>query len=273
MNKKASLFLTFLLAIGLLMAVIVPVSNSALAAAEPQSIVFTPTPGADGRILYIVQAQDTCMTIALRYLNGDVDKLRELNNLDTDCVIIPNQELLLGTHLEPTSTPGPSPTPTQPPPTATPFAGNGEICIMLYDDVNGNAMLEPGEAPIAEGAISIMDVKGEITRNGKTASQPDPVCFSDLPEKEYNISVGPPEGYNATTAMNYTLTLKAGDKSIMNFGAQLSSVAAPVPVSEGGRSPLLAIAGLLLLLAGVLTGVYFVFLRKQSPPSDLPPAP
>lgn len=241
------------------------------ASGQPQ-VVTTPTPDAEGNILYTVQAGDTCLSIALRFLNGDVNKLRDLNQLNEACGINENQKLLLGTFIQPSATPGPSPTPTIPLPSPTPFPGNGEICILLYNDINGNAMLEPGEAAIPAGAISIMDVKGEITRNGKTGSEPDPVCFSDLPEKEYNISVGPPEGYNPTTAMNYTLKLKAGDKSIMNFGAQLSSAAAPVPVNEGGRSPILAIFGILLLLAGLMLGLYFVFLRRTPPSDPLPPS-
>ena len=82
-----------------------------------------------------------------------------------------------------------------------------------------------------------------------------------MPEGDYNVSVGPPEGYNPTTAMNYPLVVKAGDLSILNFGAQLSSAAEPPSVEEGGRSPLMLIIGAVLILVGV--GVAFYFFRMK----------
>ena len=49
----------------------------------PQAYYYTPTPQADGRILYTVKANDTCISIAL--LNGITeDDLRNLNNLQGD---------------------------------------------------------------------------------------------------------------------------------------------------------------------------------------------
>ncbi|KUK46184.1 MAG: hypothetical protein XD73_0950, partial [Anaerolinea thermophila] len=49
----------------------------------PQAYYYTPTPQADGRIMYTVKANDTCISIAL--LNGITeDDLRALNNLQGD---------------------------------------------------------------------------------------------------------------------------------------------------------------------------------------------
>lgn len=65
-----------------------------------------------------------------------------------------------------------------------------------------------------------------------------------------------PEGYNPTTRMNYALTLQAGNSSTLDFGAQLSSQALPTPVAEGGRSPLMGILGVAVVLAGIGLGIY-----------------
>jgi hypothetical protein len=64
-------------------------------AAPPAQIpIYTPTPGPDGRIIYIVQANDTLLGIAL--LTGvPIEQLRALNNLSSD-TIFEGQELLLG---------------------------------------------------------------------------------------------------------------------------------------------------------------------------------
>lgn len=252
MRQKTFLPLGLLLVFGLLLLMAIP------AAANPQAQAFyqTPTPGPDGRIIYTVKAGDSCLSISL--LTGmDITQLRLLNNLDEECFLSEGQELLLGVIEEVEPTAGPSPTPTQSPPTPTPFSGNGEICVYLFNDVNGNAMAEESETGIKGGAISLTDRQGQISRTKNTESIDEPVCFEDLPEGEYNISVAPPEGYNPTTTMNYPLVLNAGDYSIVDFGAQISS-AGEAPVEEaGGRSPILGILGAVLLLAGVGLGIYF----------------
>ncbi|KPL84005.1 hypothetical protein SE15_02105 [Thermanaerothrix daxensis] len=222
----------------------------------------TPTALPDGRILYVVQPQDTCIRISL--LTGvSIDDLRLLNGLDANCTLREGQSLLLGT-VAPTPTPfGPTETPTPLLPSPTPFQGNGRICVFLFNDINGNALVEEGESGIAGGAISVTDRLGRISREGVSQSGTDPVCFEDLPEGDYNISVAVPEDYNPTTRMNYALTLRAGDTSTLDFGAQLSSRAQPSDVAGTQRSPLLAILGAVLLLFGVGLGLYARFIMRR----------
>jgi LysM repeat protein len=222
---------------------------------QAQAFYYTPTPDADGRIMYVIKEGDTCISISLlNYV--DLDTLQMLNNLNADCILIPGQKLLLGTVVAPTPG-GPTATPTALLPSPTPFIGNGEVCIVLFNDINGNALAETGETAIGDGAISLSDRLGKVSLTGKTsASIEEPSCFSDLPEGEYNISVAVPEGYNPTTRMDYALSLKAGDRSTLDFGAQLSSQGQPETVAEGGSSPLLGILGGLVVLAGIGLGVY-----------------
>lgn len=274
MSKKIFLAPGLFLITAFLFLIAVPVAASPL---HPQAVQYTPTPDESGRYLYIVEDGDTCLSIALRFMDGDVNKLIELNNLDSDCLISTDQKLLLGTFELPSVTPGPSPTPAPTVPTPTPFPGNGMICIYLFDDINGNARAEPDEVAITGGAISITDREGIISLTGTTISQFDPdeeeyvpVCFEEIPEGEYNVSVGPPEGYNPTTIMNYPLTLMAGDQTILDFGAQVSSAAAVIPPSsspgegevEQERSPLMAIVGGMMILTGIGLGFYFRYLRR-----------
>ena len=240
---------------------------------QPQAVQFTPTPDADGRYLYIVQSGDSCLSIALRYLNGDTNKLSEMNNLDEECSLQIGQKLLLGIYETPEVTPGPSPTPTPVTPTPTSYAGNGEICIFLFNDVNGNSMAEDNEPPIEGGAISISNKDGTVSLTGTTPGIFEPLCFEEIPEDEYNISVGPPEGYNPTTIMNYPLKLMAGDQSILDFGAQISSMALMPDETSGNnnetsspadtqRSPILGILGGALILFGIGLGIYFRWLKR-----------
>jgi hypothetical protein len=211
----------------------------------------TPTAGPDGRIIYIVQPGDTLLRISL--ISGiPLDQLRGLNNLTGDN-ILQGQELLLGLGgpSQPTPTPGPSPTPTPPLPTPSPKPGAGRLCVILYEDINGDSIRQEDEPSIPGGALS---VSGRSTsQTVETGGGLDPLCFEELPEGDYTISVAAPEGYNFTTETNVALRLNAGDETFVDFGAQVNSVtAAEAPTPAGsGRSPLLGVVGGLLLLAGV----------------------
>jgi hypothetical protein len=218
----------------------------------------TPTPGPDGRIIYIVQANDTILRISL--ISGvTIDELRGLNNL-LDDVIVPGQELLLGLGgpSAATPTPGPSPTPTQAIPTASPEPGLAILCVLVYNDINGDAIRQEEETSIAKSAISVNDRLGAISLTATTVSGLDPHCFNDLPEGEYNITVAIPDGYNSTTVSSYVLKIQAGDETYLDFGAQANSeTQADAPIStEEGRSPLLGIIGGIFLVAGAAVAVF-----------------
>lgn len=233
----------------------------------------TPTPGPDGRILYTVQDFDTLWRIAA--VSGiTLDELRQLNNLDADAIIAPGDVLLLG-FSGLAATPG-SPTPESFIPTAVPGAlptptsgpGTGEVCVLLYNDGNGDSTREEVEPAIPGGAISIANRAGTISLQETTipgpadpAEDPPRICFEDLVEGEYTVSVAVPDGYNATTDLSAGFRLLPGDTTFIDFGAQPSSeaiaaeVATAVP-EEGGRSPIFGLIGALFLLAGAGLAVY-----------------
>ena len=264
-----SIFLVFLVAFGL--------SLPAGAAPSPQQFA-TNTPLPDGRILYKVQAGDTCIKIGLLN-NISVEQLRQLNtNINTDCSNLQAGTLLLigtGGPASVTSTPGPSPTPEPPTITPTPLTGTTEICVLLYDDINGNALHETTEPAIAGGAISVTEINGKYSKTQETAINPDPtayqgICFVDVPAGNYNIGAAIPDNYNPTMSLTYTLTIKAGDIAFVPFGAQERDAPAAQtgnPDSGGGPSPFLGFFGGFLLLGGIALGLYA--LRLRAPESKL----
>ncbi len=241
------------------MVVLLPVTASA---PLPQINLSTPTPGADGRITYIVKENDTCTSISL--LMGITEQeLRELNNLQSntdqdDCSFLwVGQELIIKEKPEETPTPTPV---VEAEPTATPFKGNGSICIYLFNDENGDALSEETELPIAGGAVSLTNRLSTVNETGITDDSGNSLCFNDIPEGEYNISVAIPEGYNPTTVMNYSLTLSAGQISTIDFGAQPGSGLQPV-FGEESSSPILLIAGILFVGLGI--GLWF-YVRRMA---------
>jgi LysM repeat protein len=230
------------------------ISRSVLAAPAPQVPIYTPTPLPDGRIIYTVKQGDSLLSISL-VTGVPVDELRKLNNLTGDTIYV-GQQLLLGLAGPPqvTFTPGPSPTPTAFLPSPTTPPGTATLCVLLFDDQNGDSVRQAGESTIPDGAISISNRTGSVSLTGKTVSGTDPYCFDKVPVGEYNVTVAIPEGYNPTTALNLTVQLNAEDQTYINFGAQLNSANQEVPAGPtetGGRSPILGIIGGLLLAAGV----------------------
>jgi len=227
----------------------------------------TPTPGADGRIIYIVKEGESCLRIQL--LTGvPVEQIRALNRLDENCTISVGQELVIGVGAGSSDQATAGPTPTQTPgvPTPTPLPGNARVCIHLYDDVNGDSLLQDTEVRIADGAVSITGASGQFSDARPTIAGTDPVCFEDVPQGTYNLSAAAPEGYYPTTQQTHTLEVLAGIEYHVDFGAQKSDNVIPESgdaPDEGGNS-LLGILGGVLLLIGLGLGVYSwrVFVRK-----------
>jgi len=230
-----------------------------------RQVIPTATPGADGRILYVVQPEDSCYRVAAINLIT-VDQLRQLNSkLDENCTLIVGQELLIGIiSMAGTPTAGPSPTPAPPTASPTPFTGTTEICVLLFNDANGNALREEIEPAVAGGAVSVTENNGEYSAAQNTIIPADPaayqgICFSNVPEGSYNITVGIPDNYNPTIELNQSLDVNAGDRAEVGFGIQSKDIVADVGAAsqeEPKTSPLFGIIGGLLLLGGAGLGYY-----------------
>lgn len=234
------------------------------AAPNMQQVIPTATPGLDGRILYVVQQGDNCFRVAAIH-SITVDQLRQLNSkLDENCSLVEGQELLIGIiSTEGTPTAGPSPTPLPPTASPTPFTGTTEICVLLFKDENGNALREETESAVDGGAVSVTENNGEYSAAQDTVVPADPeayqgICFSNVPEGNYNITMGIPDNYNPTTGLNYSLEVKAGDRAEVGFGIQSKEVVIGTGETpdEPTTTPVFGIIGGLLLLGGAGLGYY-----------------
>lgn len=269
-SPKRSWLLLGLLSLLLLSAFFIGFSSlqSALAASPAQIPVYTPTPGPDGRIIYIVKAGETLTSISI--LTGvSIEDLRKLNNL-TDDNIVEGERLLLGLAGPALVTPtaGPSPTPTPLLPTPTPKPGLGKLCVLLFDDLNGDSIRQEEEPSIGGGAISVRNRSSSINLTHDTEAGADPHCISDIPEGELTIGVAIPAGYNPTTETNYILELQAGDESYLDFGAQarvetLEQSQPEAVVSGEKKSPLMGIIGVVFLLAGIGLAIFARQILKE----------
>jgi hypothetical protein len=241
-------------------------------AAPPAQTYSTSTPNPDGKIIYVVQAGDNCGKISL--LTGvAVNDIIALNKLDQACTIIAGQQLIIGFGGPAyyTATAGPSPTATIVVPTATPIAGgNGVVCFLMFNDLNGDGLRQTAELGVAGGAVSLTSISGLYSQQTMTVSLIDPdttdpmrVCLENVPMGDYTVSAAVPEGYNPTTLFTYALTVVPGDISDVSFGVQLKSAGADTGSgsSGAGPSPLLGVGGAMFILGGI--GLAFFALRGK----------
>ena len=280
MKFRITFFLGLLLVALLLIGIGAP-ARDAFAAPNLQGFI-TATPGPDGRILYFVVSGDNCSLVAANH-NITVTQLRQFNTrLDENCVLNEGQQLVVGL-VAPNAAPtqGIIPTPTIPAVTATPFNGTTEVCVLLFDDSNGDALRQETEFGIDGGAVSLTNLNGSYSETENTTSAIDPdliepirSCFLEVPPGQYNVSMAIPDGYNPTMTLSYTLEIKAGDRASVDFGAQSKTVTVgeqASPEEGGGRTSALGYFGIILLLAGMGLG-YFAY-RSSQPKSKLKGSP
>ena len=276
MKTRTAFFFSFLLLIILMIGIVLPMQG--VNAAPPAQGFVTATPGADGRILYTVVVDDTCSKVAFQH-GITVQQLRQYNTrLDEDCTLSVGLQLVVGLVQAPGPTAGPAPTLAPPTVTATPFSGKTEVCVLLFDDLNGDALRQETEFGIDGGAVSLTNLNGSYSETLNTTAEVDPdaepirACFSEVPQGEYNVSMAVPDGYNPTMALSYKLKVKPGDLASIDFGAQSKTLTAVEPIAESGsRSSGLGLFGLLLLLGGIGLGYYAY--RANQPKSKLKGSP
>jgi len=278
MKTRATLLIGCLLLAVFVLGLVFPFSK--VIAAPPMQGFVTATPGADGRILYTVVGGDTCSIVAFKH-GLTVPQIRQFNTrLDENCTLYIGQQLVVGLAQPETGlTPETLPTPTLPAITATPFNGTTEVCVLLFNDMNGDALRQETEFGIDGGAVSLTNLNGSYSETKNTTADIDPdtaepvrSCFSDVPQGAYNLSMAVPDGYNPTMLLRYQLTVKAGDRASVDFGAQSKTLTASQPIDQGGnRSSGLGFFGLLLLLGGIGLGYYAY--RANQPKSKLKGSP
>jgi LPXTG-motif cell wall-anchored protein len=146
--------------------------------------------------------------------------------------------------------------------------------------MNGDAMRQSTELGIEGGAVSLTNLNGSYSQTQTTTAATDPdtgepvrSCFTDVPSGEYNLSMAVPDNYNPTMLLSYKLTVKAGDRADISFGAQSKTVTVSEPTQPqtSSKSSLLGIFGFLLLVGGAGLGYYAY--RSSQPKSKLKGSP
>jgi hypothetical protein len=156
----------------------------------------------------------------------------------------------------PTNTPTPTPvnTPTPTPtetPTVTPTPVSGSICVLSYDDRNGNRLRDPGEPLLPYAVLTLSDphhVVGTYSTNGLN----EPFCFVGLEPQVYFVSETSPPGYESTTYDSWGVSLLNGVVFNLEFGNR--SEPEPTPTWTPTAVPSPTPAALLSMLGNAVYG-------------------
>ncbi|MDP4179430.1 MAG: SdrD B-like domain-containing protein, partial [Bacillota bacterium] len=99
----------------------------------------------------------------------------------------------------PTATPTPTPTPTVTPiPTVTPTPSKPVLYSVgqyVWNDNNKNGIIDPGEAPVPNATVKLLNSNGDVIATTTTDSN-GKFLFSNLPAGDYSIKVVKPDGYS-----------------------------------------------------------------------------
>jgi hypothetical protein len=154
-----------------------------------------------------------------------------------------------------------SPAPVKPTPTA---AGPTEICVLLYNDINGNGTLDLNEGAIAGGQLTILDtVTGAVAATYTTTTVDiHGHCFKDLPAGAYTVAVAAPAGYNATVESSVAQQAIAGEHYQIFFGAQPSAGTPPLSESARLRTTVFTALGVVFFLLTAGIAAAFLLRRK-----------
>ncbi len=127
----------------------------------------------------------------------------------------------------PTSTPTHTPTLT-PWPTFTPTPVTGTICVLAFQDRNGNGVQDPADGRLAGALITLSD-EGGIVEEYFTNGFDEPHCFRALPPGQYFVSEVNPGGYRSTTHDDWAVSVVDVDRIHVVFGDYLAEKATPSP--------------------------------------------
>jgi hypothetical protein len=147
----------------------------------------------------------------------------------------------------PTITPTPTNTPTATPvhtatatptntPTATPVPLTGSVCVLSFDDRNGNRVRDPGEPLLPYAVFTLSDahhVLGTYSTNGLN----EPYCFGELEPVVYFVSEMNPPGYGSTTHDSWGISLRNAATINLEFGNKTEPLPTPTPSPTPVPSP------------------------------------
>ncbi|HLV43967.1 MAG TPA: SdrD B-like domain-containing protein, partial [Aggregatilineales bacterium] len=167
---------------------------------------------------------------------------------------------------EPTTAPTEEPAEVAEQPEA---AATGSLCVLGYEDGNGNAAHDAGEANLA--GITFVLISGDQTLSRYTTDGiSEPYCFSDLLPGTYTVT-WQGDMFTPTSEQTWQVQVAGGDTLSREFGAQPRGAGADGDASPAGAGmpnwavALLGSLGTMLALSAIGAVGYFAYVRPRMP--------
>jgi hypothetical protein len=135
-------------------------------------------------------------------------------------------------------------------------ANNASVCVLAYNDANGNATRDGGETLLTDVAVNLIVNENVIIANHVTDGK-EPFCFTDLAAQQYTVAFKSPL-YVATTLEQFTFPLANGERVTKEFGAASTAATESAPVSSGITVSITPPVRIGLSAAGAIAAMLFI---------------
>ncbi len=97
-----------------------------------------------------------------------------------------------------------------PPSTPSPVPDSGTICLLAFEDLNGNTVHDESEG-VLQGVRFVLRHEKAVIETLLRASDSGSLCLAELPPGDYVVHAFPPSYAGSTPAAEATVTLAAGE--------------------------------------------------------------
>jgi LysM repeat protein len=233
------------------------------AAAAPAAPAYVPgptaTPNAEGIIYAEVQSGDSIWALAAR-AGISLDEILELNQMGKDDLLRPGDLVIVGHGEPPGAEPAAdaqasseeavseAPAESQPEAEATPEAtaeppaevtdakvsdSGVAVCLMAFDDVDGNGVQDAGDGLKSDVAFTISDGQSVVS-NYVTDGESEPFCVSLPGPGSYRVARSLLPNEVLTTAGDRAVSLSEGSTLDLEFGSTMSDATVAMASNETG---------------------------------------
>ncbi len=130
--------------------------------------------------------------------------------------------------------------------------GTGQICVLAFDDQNGNGVREPDEPLLAGVGFTLADASG-VKGSYKSDGNSEPYCFGSLAPAQYTVQARATGGMEVTTVGQWAVPLSNGAQFDVLYGARKPESGAAKPATGSTTAP--ATGSGMPVLVRVLLGV------------------
>ena len=113
--------------------------------------------------------------------------------------------------------------------------GTGQICVLAFEDQNGNGVREADEPLLAGVGFTLADASG-VKGSYKSDGNSEPYCFGSLAPAQYTVQARATGGLEVTTVGQWAVPLSNGAQFDVLYGARKPEGGTTKPTTGGGTT-------------------------------------